>query len=502
MARTATAPQPALTSNNRIYLYRLLATELGCGKQTFLPAVEEALAADRMTADDLGFENTRALLEALEEFIKLTVFKGGRIYATVIAQPEWDTALAALEAGSKKDPAKNGKPWKRKKADKALKPVRPKRVKRPEPEVEEAAGAPKAEAVPQSDDVLTGRTLKQADAASPEAEPAKESQETPSAPADEGGSNQESQGPAAGISPTEGSHADESQRSKLDVAAADLALNLSGQTTPAGIEPEASALPKPAISLTVVYDPYNGVDRETTIQSHPVIAKPAAPKAPAANSATESAASTAAKPAVPKASVANSTTERVASTVSAKPTSRTSAPSANGFAKDRVEVKPAQNTPMASVNSTTANQPAPASLPSCAHTPEAQPAAPASQTVEDTVAQQVGLPTSADAPAQPIAPRTVAPEVLATYPADFAEEVYPSSEVIAKLCELLPYGTDVFGLLAEDYQRALKLELVNGTRARLTFPLRIQHIDSVEPIAITLKKRAGAGLAWELSAVQ
>lgn len=132
MATKVQAPQ--LTPNNRIYLYQLLSRELGCGKQTFMPAVEEALARDRMTSDDLGFESTRALLEALEEFVKLTVFKGGRIYATVMAQPAWDEALAALESGKAKDAGgPSNKPWKRKKADKALKPVRPKRVKRPEP---------------------------------------------------------------------------------------------------------------------------------------------------------------------------------------------------------------------------------------------------------------------------------------------------------------------------------------------------------------------------------
>ena len=132
MATKVQAPQ--LTPNNRIYLYQLLLRELGCGKQTFMPAVEEALARDRMTSDDLGFESTRALLEALEEFVKLTVFKGGRIYATVMAQPAWDEALAALESGKAKDAGgPSNKPWKRKKADKTLKPVRPKRMKRPEP---------------------------------------------------------------------------------------------------------------------------------------------------------------------------------------------------------------------------------------------------------------------------------------------------------------------------------------------------------------------------------
>ena len=57
-----------------------------------------------------------------------------RIYATVMAQPAWDEALAALESGKAKDAGgPSNKPWKRKKADKTLKPVRPKRVKQPEP---------------------------------------------------------------------------------------------------------------------------------------------------------------------------------------------------------------------------------------------------------------------------------------------------------------------------------------------------------------------------------
>ncbi len=43
---------------------------------------------------------------------------------------------------------------------------------------------------------------------------------------------------------------------------------------------------------------------------------------------------------------------------------------------------------------------------------------------------------------------------------------------------------------------------ISGTRARATFPLRIQHADSIEPIRVTLKKRGGTGLQWELSAIE
>ena len=92
-----TIVRPMLSLGNHIYLYRLLRDAIGCGKQTFMTQVEEALAAGDMTAYDLGFESTRELLEELDDCIKLTVFKGGRLYATVIANEAWDTALAKGE---------------------------------------------------------------------------------------------------------------------------------------------------------------------------------------------------------------------------------------------------------------------------------------------------------------------------------------------------------------------------------------------------------------------
>lgn len=78
-----TIVRPTLSLGNHIYLYRLLRDAIGCGKQTFMTQVEEALAAGDMAAYDLGFESTRELLEELDDCIKLTVFKGGRLYATV-----------------------------------------------------------------------------------------------------------------------------------------------------------------------------------------------------------------------------------------------------------------------------------------------------------------------------------------------------------------------------------------------------------------------------------
>lgn len=375
---------PQLTPNNRIYLYQLLSRELGCGKQTFMPAVEEALARDRMTSDDLGFESTRALLEALEEFVKLTVFKGGRIYATVMAQPVWDEALAALESGKAKDAGgPSNKPWKRKKADKALKPMRPKRVKRPEPAPDpdpiaksEAVESPSlhgAAAQTRAEEAEATSENTNADAVNiPEDAPATETAE-----AAETVETVET----VEVVETTGMY-EEAPRTEHDDAR-DCA--------------EEGPQPSPAVSLTVTYDPYSGIDRETKLESHPISPKP-----------------------------------------------------------DQAPLEPA-----------------------CAPSQLATNQAPLSA-----------------------APAPLSPAVLATYPTDFSTEVYLASELIADLCELLPYGTDVFTLLAEDYARARTLELISGTRARVTFPLRIQHADSIEPIRVTLKKRGGTGLQWELSAIE
>lgn len=137
---------PTLSLGNHIYLYRLLRDAIGCGKQTFMTQVEEALAAGDMAAYDLGFESTRELLEELDDCIKLTVFKGGRLYATVIANEAWDAALAKGEDKPKATKGAKQSYKKKKRGEKDLKAVRPKHVKLPEPEsVAEVAPEPEPE---------------------------------------------------------------------------------------------------------------------------------------------------------------------------------------------------------------------------------------------------------------------------------------------------------------------------------------------------------------------
>ena len=134
---------PKINPGNRLYLYQLLSRELGMRRQTLLPRAEEALRADGLCPEDLGCEDMRSLCEQLSEFIKLTVFKKGYVYVTVVENEEYDRALAKLSDGAGEKGATSGKPWKRKRGAKALKPVKPRHVERV---VEEIAAEPEVEA--------------------------------------------------------------------------------------------------------------------------------------------------------------------------------------------------------------------------------------------------------------------------------------------------------------------------------------------------------------------
>ena len=92
-----------ISAGNSIYLYRLLKNELGVGHQASLTRVEEALASDQIAPEDLDCTDTT-------ELIRITRFKGGRIFATVVANAEYDTALEKSESSSEDKAAKKGKP--------------------------------------------------------------------------------------------------------------------------------------------------------------------------------------------------------------------------------------------------------------------------------------------------------------------------------------------------------------------------------------------------------
>lgn len=256
-----TIVRPTLSLGNHIYLYRLLRDAIGCGKQTFMTQVEEALAAGDMAAYDLGFESTRELLEELDDCVKLTVFKGGRLYATVIANEAWDAALAKGEDKPKATKGAKQSYKKKKRGEKDLKAVRPKHVKRPEPEpVAEAVPEPEPEAeIEVAIEVTAEAETEIAATTDPkvisEQEATAELNETPKSTTEEVANQPET--PAFQNSDVFGDEAEDDQSDDQGAT----------ESTP---EPET---PQPAISLTVVYDPENANAGITTMASTPIEAK-------------------------------------------------------------------------------------------------------------------------------------------------------------------------------------------------------------------------------------
>ncbi len=260
-----TIVRPTLALGNHIYLYRLLRDAIGCGKQTFMTQVEEALAADDMTAYDLGFESTRELLEELNDCIKLTVFKGGRLYATVIANEAWDAALAKDEDKRKATKGAKQSYKKKKRGKKDLKAVRPKHVKRPEPEAMVGA-VPEPE--PETEiEVAIGVTAEAETEIAATTDPEVISEQEATAELNEASKSttEEAAGqPEAPVFQNHDVFGDNTEDNQSD----ELADQDAAEATP---EPEA---PQPAISLTVVYDPENANAGITTMVSTPVEAKP------------------------------------------------------------------------------------------------------------------------------------------------------------------------------------------------------------------------------------
>lgn len=273
-----TIVKPTLSLGNHIYLYRLLRDAIGCGKQTFMTQVEEALAAGDMAAYDLGFESTRELLEELDDCIKLTVFKGGRLYATVIANEAWDTALAKGEDKPKAAKGAKQSYKKKKRGEKDLKAVRPKHVKHPEP-VAEVAPEPEPETeIEVAIEVTAEAETEIAATTDPEViseqEATVELNEAPKSTTEEAANQPETS--AFQNSDVFGNEAEDDQSDEPADQGA----------TESAPEPET---PQPAISLTVVYDPENANAGITTMASTPIEAKPSveAEDAPQADAKTE-----------------------------------------------------------------------------------------------------------------------------------------------------------------------------------------------------------------------
>ena len=438
-----TIVRPTLSLGNHIYLYRLLRDAIGCGKQTFMTQVEEALVAGDMAAYDLGFESTRELLEELDDCIKLTVFKGGRLYATVIANEAWDAALAKGEDKPKAAKGAKQSYKKKKRGEKDLKAVRPKHVKRPEPEtMVEAVPEPDPEPVAEvAIEVTAEAETEIAVTTDPEViseqEATAELNEAPKPTAEEAANQPET--PAFQNSDVFSDEAEDDQPDDQDAI----------ESTP---EPET---PQPAISLTVVYDPENANAGITTMASTPIEAKSSVEN----ESATQVEVETAAADAPVTVKPADSTT---------KP--KTTLEPADSTIKPEATLEPA----------------------------------PVIESVPTAACDQIPAPAPASAPAAVPVPAPVAPAIPEDFPVDFATEVFCPGPLLHQLSTYLPYGADTLGIVGEYYWIARERGTIEAARNRASFPLRYTQAGERHEVTVRIRRNTtgGLGATWAIDKVE
>ncbi|MBF0957967.1 MAG: hypothetical protein HXK32_02255 [Atopobium sp.] len=241
-----------IKQEHALYLYKLLKATIGVSKQTPLSTVEGVLIEDDLAPQDFGFDDIRALMEACPDFIKITAFKKGYVYATLLT---FDTFETALVAGEKNIEAQNnGKPWKRRRGAKSIRALKPKHlVVEAEPEVEELPA--------------------QEESTEPEELPITESSEELSV-AETALVAEES----ADKAPEEDFQQESADDAAPEPVETDDVAPESDETKTPAPEPKAAELtvpepvvPEPTISLTVTYNPYDGSDEEKTLEAAPSV---------------------------------------------------------------------------------------------------------------------------------------------------------------------------------------------------------------------------------------
>ena len=250
-----------IKQEHALYLYKLLKATIGVSKQTPLSTVEGVLIEDDLAPQDFGFDDIRALLEACPDFIKITAFKKGYVYATLLT---FDTFEAALVAGEKNvESQNNGKPWKRRRGAKSIRALKPKHLAvEAEPEVEEL---PAQEEPTEPEEVPVVESSEELSvAATPAAEAPVAA--TPTAEVPEEDLQQESTDDAA----PEPAGTDNAAPEPVETETPAPEPKAAEPTVPEPVVPEPT-VPEPTISLTVTYNPYDGSDEEKTLEAAPSV---------------------------------------------------------------------------------------------------------------------------------------------------------------------------------------------------------------------------------------
>ena len=259
-----------IKQEHALYLYKLLKATIGVSKQTPLSTVEGVLIEDDLAPQDFGFDDIRALMEACPDFIKITAFKKGYVYATLLT---FDTFEAALVAGEKNvESQNNGKPWKRRRGAKSIRALKPKHlVAETESETEE---------LPTQEEPTEPEEL-------PVAESSEELSVAETAPiaeesADKAPEEDFQQESADDVTPEPAGTADDASPEPDETETPAPESKTAEPTVPEPVVPE------PTISLTVTYNPYDGSDEEKTLEAAPSVLQQAMSATSSASAATTS----------------------------------------------------------------------------------------------------------------------------------------------------------------------------------------------------------------------
>lgn len=259
-----------IKQEHALYLYKLLKATIGVSKQTPLSTVEGVLIEDDLAPQDFGFDDIRALMEACPDFIKITAFKKGYVYATLLT---FDTFEAALVAGEKNvETQNNGKPWKRRRGAKSIRALKPKHLV--------AEAEPEAEELPAQEEPTEPEELPVAESSEElsVAETAPIAEES-AAEAPEEDFQQES---ADDVTPEPAGTADDASPEPDETETPAPESKTAEPTVPEPVVPE------PTISLTVTYNPYDGSDEEKTLEAAPSVLQQAMSATSSASSITAS----------------------------------------------------------------------------------------------------------------------------------------------------------------------------------------------------------------------
>ncbi len=259
-----------IKQEHALYLYKLLKATIGVSKQTPLSTVEGVLIEDNLAPQDFGFDDIRALMEACPDFIKITAFKKGYVYATLLT---FDTFEVALVAGEKNVEAQNnGKPWKRRRGAKSIRALKPKHlVVEAEPEVEEL---PAQEELTEPEELPVTESSEELSAA----ETALVAEES----ADKAPEEDFQQESADDVTPEPAGTADDASPEPDETETPAPESKTAEPTVPEPVVPE------PTISLTVTYNPYDGSDEEKTLEAAPSVLQQALNTTSSASAATTS----------------------------------------------------------------------------------------------------------------------------------------------------------------------------------------------------------------------